>query len=39
MASPPHRANLLHRRMRVVGVGIAVRGRCASTVVTADFGG
>jgi uncharacterized protein YkwD len=39
MASPPHRANLLDATMRVAGIGFAVRGRCATTVVTADFGG
>jgi uncharacterized protein YkwD len=39
MASPPHRANILNRRMRVIGVGFAIRTGRSATVVTADFGG
>jgi uncharacterized protein YkwD len=39
MASPPHRANLLDRRFRVAGVGVADAGRCGELLVTADYGG
>ena len=42
MESPPHRANLLHPRFRVVGVGTPVGtfgGYPGAAVVTADFGG
>ena len=38
LQSPPHRANLLDRRIRVAGFGIA-RGTGGRIVVTADFGG
>jgi uncharacterized protein YkwD len=38
MASPPHRANLLDRRMRFVGTGAAHAAGCASTILTADIG-
>ncbi|MEW6581183.1 MAG: CAP domain-containing protein [Actinomycetota bacterium] len=37
--SPGHRANLLSRRFRVVGVGVASDDGCAVTVATTDFGG
>ena len=42
MNSPPHRANLLHPRFRVVGIGTPVGnfgGYAGAAVVTADFGG
>jgi uncharacterized protein YkwD len=39
LASPGHRANLLSRRYRWVGPGVAVAGGCDSAVYTADFGG
>jgi uncharacterized protein YkwD len=38
MASPPHRANLLDRRMRFVGTGAARPAGCSSTILTADLG-
>jgi len=38
MASPPHRANILDRRMRFVGVGIAFGDGSSPTITTADFG-
>ena len=42
MNSPPHRANLLHPRFRMVGIGTPVgnfAGYTGAAVVTADFGG
>jgi uncharacterized protein YkwD len=42
MNSPPHRANLLHPRFRMVGIGTPVgdfAGYSGAAVVTADFGG
>jgi uncharacterized protein YkwD len=38
MASPPHRANLLDRRMRVAGAGAALAGDCSFAILTADYG-
>jgi uncharacterized protein YkwD len=38
MKSPGHRANLLNRRYRWVGVGTVSAGGCDVTVVTADYG-
>lgn len=38
MASPPHRANLLHRRMRAVGVGVVASPDCSRIYFTADYG-
>jgi uncharacterized protein YkwD len=38
MASPPHRANLLDRRVRFIGVGAALTRDCSTTMLTADFG-
>jgi uncharacterized protein YkwD len=38
MDSPGHRTNLLSPRYRWVGVGVAVDGGCATTLVTADYG-
>lgn len=38
MASPPHRANLLDPRMRVVGAGAAIAADCSFTILTADYG-
>jgi uncharacterized protein YkwD len=37
--SPGHRANLLSRKFRVVGVGVASDNDCTTTVLTTDFGG
>jgi uncharacterized protein YkwD len=37
--SPGHRANLLSRKFRVVGVGVASDADCTTTVLTTDFGG
>ena len=42
MNSPPHRANLLHPHLRMVGIGTPVgnfAGYTGAAVVTADFGG
>ena len=42
MNSPPHRANLLHPRFRMIGIGSPVGnfgGYAGASVVTADFGG
>ena len=42
MNSPPHRANLLHPRFRMIGIGTPVgnfAGYGGAAVVTADFGG
>lgn len=42
MASPPHRANLLHPGFRVIGIATPVgnfAGYRGAAVVTADFGG
>jgi uncharacterized protein YkwD len=39
LASPRHRANLLSRRFRIVGAGVADEAGCARSVYTADFGG
>ena len=42
MNSPPHRANLLHPRFRMIGIGTPVgnfAGYNGAAVVTADFGG
>jgi uncharacterized protein YkwD len=39
MESPPHRANLLSRRFRWAGLGAASDEDCATTVITADYGG
>lgn len=38
LASPAHRANLLDRRMRWVGAGVASDPSCERTVITADYG-
>jgi uncharacterized protein YkwD len=38
MASPPHRVNLLNRRYRYVGAGVASAGDCSLTYATADYG-
>jgi uncharacterized protein YkwD len=38
MASPPHRVNLLNRRYRFVGAGVASAGDCSLTYATADYG-
>ncbi len=37
MRSPGHRANILSPRYRWLGVGAAIRGRCAGTYLTANF--
>lgn len=37
MRSPGHRANILSPRYRWIGVGAAIRGRCAATYLTANF--
>jgi uncharacterized protein YkwD len=39
MASGPHRALLLSRSFRVVGLGVVRDARCRNTGYTADFGG
>jgi uncharacterized protein YkwD len=39
MASPGHRANLLNRRFRFVGVGAFTDADCSLTILTADYGG
>ena len=39
LQSPGHRANLLSKKFRVVGVGIASNAGCTATVFTTDFGG
>lgn len=39
LASPRHRANLLSRRFRIVGAGVADEAGCARSAYTADFGG
>jgi uncharacterized protein YkwD len=39
LASPPHRANMLSRRFRVMGAGAASDRSCTRTVFNADFGG
>jgi uncharacterized protein YkwD len=38
MNSPGHRANLLNRRYRFAGPGVASAGDCSDTILTADFG-
>lgn len=38
MASRPHRINLLNRRYRYVGAGVASAGDCSLTYATADYG-
>lgn len=37
--SPSHRANLLSRRYRVVGIGVVAAADCSNTVYATDFGG
>ena len=37
--SPGHRANLLSRAYRVVGIGVVAAADCSNTVYTTDFGG
>lgn len=37
--SPGHRANLLSRRFRVVGLAVVTASNCSNTVYTTDFGG
>ena len=39
LASPAHRANLLSRRFRVVGIAVVASQSCSGTVYTTDFGG
>lgn len=39
LGSPGHRANLLSRRFRVVGLAVVVASDCSNTVYTTDFGG
>lgn len=39
LASPPHRANLLSRRFRLLGAGVSSDAACAASVYNADFGG
>jgi len=39
LESPGHRANLLSRRFKLVGVGVATDAGCTTTVFTTDFGG
>ncbi len=38
MGSPPHRANLLDRKVTHAGIGVVSTAGCAMTVYTADFG-
>ncbi len=38
MASPPHRANILNRGMRAVGVGVVASPDCSRIYFTADYG-
>ncbi len=38
MASAPHRANLLDRKFRFAGVGVAANDDCSIVTVTADYG-
>ena len=38
MKSPAHRANMLDKRFRVSGVGVASTPNCSTTVITADYG-
>jgi uncharacterized protein YkwD len=38
MQSPAHRSNLLDKRFRVSGVGVATNAGCDTTVITADYG-
>lgn len=38
MASRGHRANLLNRRFRFVGSGVARAPDCSTTILTADYG-
>ena len=35
--SPPHRANLLDRRLRLAGAGVACNARTGLAIVTADY--
>jgi uncharacterized protein YkwD len=37
--SPSHRANLLSRRFKVVGLAVVAARDCSNTVYTTDFGG
>lgn len=37
MKSPPHRANLLDRRLRLTGAGVACNRRTGLAIVTADY--
>lgn len=37
--SPGHRANLLSKRFRVVGIAVVAAPKCANTVYATDFGG
>jgi uncharacterized protein YkwD len=39
MQSPEHRANMLSKKFRVTGLGVASSADCDITVITADFGG
>jgi uncharacterized protein YkwD len=38
MESPPHRANLLDKKVRFTGVGVAVTDDCSVIDITADYG-
>ena len=38
MQSPAHRTNMLDKRFRVTGVGVASSADCDVTVITADYG-
>ncbi|MGD9694480.1 MAG: CAP domain-containing protein [Thermoleophilia bacterium] len=38
LRSPGHRRNLLDRRFRLVGIGVAIAPGCATATVTADYG-
>lgn len=38
MASAPHRANILHPKLRAVGVGVAANADCSQVYLTVDFG-
>ena len=37
--SPGHRANLLSKRFKVVGLAVVTAQNCSNTVYTTDFGG
>ncbi len=39
LASPGHRANLLSKRFKVVGLAVVAASDCSNTVYTTDFGG